>query len=69
MSWMTQDSKFEQYVLLLFSKPAKNQRVKCIRLLRINQNKCIIYTTQNAQKIVIFVLLKMALSETKSDLV
>ena len=35
---------------------------------QINQNKCIIYTTQNAQKIVI-VLLKKGIWETKSDLV
>ena len=47
------NSKFEQYALL-FSKPAKNQRVKCVRILKINQRKCIIYITQNAHKIVDF---------------
>ena len=58
MSHVTRNSKFEQHVPLLFSKPDKNQRIKCIRMLRINQNKCIIYTTQNAQKIVIFIIIK-----------
>ena len=49
-----QNSKFEQYVLLLFSKTVENQWVKCVRILQIHQSKCIIYPTQNAHKIVDF---------------
>ena len=52
-----------------FLKPIKNHQVKYVRISQINQNKCIIYTTQNAKKIVILLLLKMTLWETKLNLV